>query len=173
MTLKELCQREIEDNYRITESLINLVEAEELDWEPGTGKNWLNMGQLLYHLTESCGKNFEGFITGKWDIPGLGDNDDESIEELLTGAAQHPHVTSIEEAKKLLEEDKQTALDNLAKVSEEELSSKMVQAPWESVKKPLGHQLLYMIDHLKQHKGQLYYYLKLQGKEVNSTHLWG
>ncbi len=30
-----------------------------------------------------------------------------------------------------------------------------------------------MIEHLKQHKGQLFYYLKLQGKPVNTSDLWG
>ncbi|MDE0394080.1 MAG: hypothetical protein OYK82_04805, partial [Gammaproteobacteria bacterium] len=29
-----------------------------------------------------------------------------------------------------------------------------------------------MIWHLAQHKGQLFYYLKLQGKPVNTMHLW-
>jgi hypothetical protein len=28
-------------------------------------------------------------------------------------------------------------------------------------------------NHLAQHKGQLFYYLKLQGKPVNTTDLWG
>jgi hypothetical protein len=30
-----------------------------------------------------------------------------------------------------------------------------------------------MVGHLAQHKGQLFYYLKLQGKPVNTAHLWG
>jgi hypothetical protein len=30
-----------------------------------------------------------------------------------------------------------------------------------------------MIDHLKAHKSQLFYDLKLQGKPVNTGHLWG
>jgi hypothetical protein len=30
-----------------------------------------------------------------------------------------------------------------------------------------------MLGHLTQHKGQLFYYLKLQGKPVNTGDLWG
>jgi hypothetical protein len=30
-----------------------------------------------------------------------------------------------------------------------------------------------MVEHLAQHKGQLFYYFKLQGKPVNTGHLWG
>jgi len=29
------------------------------------------------------------------------------------------------------------------------------------------------VNHLLSHKGQLFYYLKLQGREVNTMHLWG
>ena len=30
-----------------------------------------------------------------------------------------------------------------------------------------------MAEHLAQHKAQLFYYLKLQGKDVNTMHLYG
>ena len=29
------------------------------------------------------------------------------------------------------------------------------------------------VDHLKEHKAQLFYYLKLQGKPVHTGNLWG
>jgi len=37
----------------------------------------------------------------------------------------------------------------------------------------LGWHLLQMVRHLDQHKGQLFYYLKLQGEPVNTADLWG
>jgi len=30
-----------------------------------------------------------------------------------------------------------------------------------------------MVAHLEMHKSQLYYYLKLLGRDVNTSHLWG
>jgi hypothetical protein len=30
-----------------------------------------------------------------------------------------------------------------------------------------------MLAHLAQHKGQLFYYLKLMGRPVHTGHLWG
>jgi len=36
----------------------------------------------------------------------------------------------------------------------------------------LGLRLLQMIEHLKMHKSQLFYYLKLQGLPVNTMDLW-
>ncbi len=38
---------------------------------------------------------------------------------------------------------------------------------------PLGFQLHQMVRHLDEHKAQLFYYLKLQGKPVNTGDLWG
>jgi len=38
---------------------------------------------------------------------------------------------------------------------------------------PLGHRLLGMVGHLELHKAQLFYYLKLQGKPVNTMHMYG
>lgn len=46
-------------------------------------------------------------------------------------------------------------------------------APWDPTAMPLGQRLLEMVGHLKNHKGQLFYYLKLQGLPVNTTHLYG
>ena len=37
----------------------------------------------------------------------------------------------------------------------------------------LGRRLLQMVEHLNQHKGQLFYYLKLQGVPVHTGNLWG
>lgn len=36
----------------------------------------------------------------------------------------------------------------------------------------LFQQISHMIGHLGQHKGQLFYYLKLQGKDVNTMTLY-
>jgi len=49
-----------------------------------------------------------------------------------------------------------------------------VAAPWASdAKFALGRHLLHMVQHLERHKSRLFYYLKLQGKPVNTVDLWG
>jgi hypothetical protein len=84
-----------------------------------------------------------------------------------------PTVTSIAQAKQLLAEDKQLALDMLAQCSEDQLTNTQVTAPWNPSPMGLGYRLLQMVAHLDRHKGQLFYYLKLQGKPVHTGHLWG
>ena len=56
---------------------------------------------------------------------------------------------------------------------EEALDGRTMPAPWDPTERPLGEHFLGMIDHLAQHKGQLFYYLKLQGKSVNTWTLYG
>ena len=84
-----------------------------------------------------------------------------------------PAVASIAEAKKLLGEDKQLVLSLVSECSEDELATKITIAPWDQTEEILGHRLLQMIDHLKVHKAQLFYYLKLLGKPVHTGNLWG
>jgi len=91
----------------------------------------------------------------------------------LPPAAALPNVTSVEEALELLAEDRALAERCIAAAGEENLLGRRVAAPWGGPAAPLFQQLLRMIAHLTQHKGQLFYYLKLQGKPVNTMHLYG
>ena len=67
-----------------------------------------------------------------------------------------------------MQDDKRFALQMLAACSEDRLAHDKAPAPWDPTELLLGHRLLQVVDHLKQHKGQLFYYLKLQGKSVNT-----
>jgi DinB family protein len=173
MNWKELLRQEVEFNYSITQNMIDLVDDSQLEWKPSTGENWMTTGQLLMHLAISCGAPMMGYVTGDWGIPEGVDIKDLFPDEMLPTAEQLPTVGSVAEAKSNLEEDKQIALDMLEQCSDDELDNKMVNAPWDKEKTVLGRQLLYMIAHLTHHKGQLFYYLKLQGKPVNTGHLCG
>jgi uncharacterized damage-inducible protein DinB len=170
MNWTELIKSEIEDTYQVTEALIDLIDEDRLDWKPPTGSNWMTTGQLLHHLTDACGSAMRGFVTGDWGMPAEGEMTE---EDLLPPADRLPAAASIAEAKRLLAEDKQLALEMLARCSEEQLATKKVTAPWNPNPLTLGYRLLQMVGHLNQHKGQLFYYLKLQDKSVHTGHLWG
>ena len=170
MNWTDLITREIEGTYRVTDKLIDLVDPDRLDWKPATGSNWMTAGQVLHHLTDACGTAMRGFVTGEWGMPPEGEM---AEEDMLPPADKLPAVDSVAEAKRLIAEDKQLALDMLARCTEEQLDDKMVAAPWNPTELALGYQLLQMVGHLTQHKSQLFYYLKLQGKPVHTGHLWG
>ena len=173
MNWQELLKSEIESTYKITEKLMDLVDEKLLNWKPSTGSNWMTTGQLLKHLTEGCGGAIRGVVTGDWGIPAGVDPSQMPPEEMLPPAEKLATVQSVAEAKKLLAADQQIALDTLAQCAEADLATKPAPVPWDPSPMVMGHRLLQMVDHLKQHKGQLFYYLKLQGKPVNTGNLWG
>lgn len=170
---KTLLTEEIEYAYSVTEKLIDLVQETGLEWKPTSGSNWMTTGQLLMHITTSCGLAFKGFITGDWGMPEGMDMSDLPPEEMLPPAEKLPSVETVAQAKQMLADDKKTALELLINCPEEDLTNKMLAAPWDPSEMILGRHLLQMVYHLSQHKGQLFYYLKLQGKPVNTGHLWG
>ena len=174
MNWTQLLKNEIESNYTTTARLLDRVNPDRLDWKPASGSNWMTVRQLLKHLTNACGSGCRGFVAGDWGFPAGVRFEDLPPEEMLPPAEKLPGVESVEEAKMLLMEDKATALEMIDLAGEHDLSQREVAAPWApGVKSSLGYFLLQMIRHLDQHKGQLFYYLKLQGQPVSTADLWG
>lgn len=173
MTLTQILQQEAEGMYKVTEGLIRMVSAGELSWKPATGKNWMTVGQLVHHCTNACGSPIKGFVTGDWGMPEGMKVDEMPPGEMLPPAEKMPAVSSIEDALRLLAEDRKTALHYIAEAGESNLLDRRMKAPWGQVELSLFQHLSHMIEHLGQHKGQLFYYLKLMGKDVNTMNLWG
>ncbi|MFH1845806.1 MAG: DinB family protein [bacterium] len=170
----ELLKTAIESAYRATNGLVDLVDDDMLTWKPETGENWMNVGQLLMHINSSCGACCKGFVTGDWGLPPDVNMTDLPPEEMLPPAEKMPTVESVAQAREMLAADKEVALAMVAQAGEDDLNHKLTVAPWDPEREvPLGYHLLGMVNHLSQHKDQLFYYLKLQGKPVNTGHLWG
>ncbi|MCK6439900.1 MAG: DinB family protein [Planctomycetes bacterium] len=169
MTWSDLLKAEIESTYNATRGLFQLCEGNKLDWKPATGKNWMTLGQVLMHCTNACGFCCKGFVTGDWG-PMPGGND---AEAMLPPAEKLPTIKSVAEAIKLLDLDKDMALKSIAEATEKRLESERSTPPWGGPEYTLGQHLLHMIGHLAIHRAQLYYYLKLMGKDVNTHHMWG
>jgi len=168
MNWTELLKGEMESAYGASEKLLAKVTDQMLGWKPSAGSNWMTTGQLLLHLSSACGATCKGFATGDWGMP-----HDASPEGMLPPAEKMSAVKSVAECRELLKADKKTAFETLAKCSEADLASKPTPAPWDPTPLILGRRLLQMTEHLKMHKGQLFYYLKLQGLPVNTMDLWG
>jgi uncharacterized damage-inducible protein DinB len=173
MNWTELLKAEMQSTYDVTERLFTQVIDDSLEWKPATGSNWLTTGQLLKHITESCGAPCRAFVTGEWGLPERLPPGEVPPDEELPLAEAMPSVESVAQARQALEEDRRIAFEMLSTAGEDELAHRMAPTPWDSTGMVLGHRLLQMVDHLKQHKGQLFYYLKLQGKPVGTRDLWG
>ena len=174
MNWTQLLTAEIESAYTTTARLLDRVDPDGLDWKPATGANWMTAGQLLQHIATACGAGCKAFVTGDWGLPPGVKMEDLSEEEMLPPAEKMPGIESVEQAKKLLAEDKALALQMIQLAGENDLDNRKLAAPWApGVEFALGRHLLQMVLHLDRHKGQLFYYLKLQGKPVNTADLWG
>ena len=174
VTLKQMLLEEAGGTYSITEKLFHRVSDADLSWKPATGGNWMTVGQLLMHCSNfSCGRAVQGFVKGEWGLPESVEPGDLYVTQHVPPAAALPGVGSVEQALELLSNDRSLTLRCIGEVEEAELLGKRSTAPWGGVEKPLFHHLLLMIAHLAQHKGQLFYYLKLMGKDLNTSDLWG
>jgi uncharacterized damage-inducible protein DinB len=174
MNWTQLLTAELDYLYRVTEQLFEKVDDERLDWKPDAGENWMTTGQLLMHTATSNGPGFKGFVSGDWGMPDGVSLEDMEPDEMLPAAEKMPTVESVAQARELLARDRQQAFEVLQSVSEDDLANRELAAPWNPGDSfALGRHLLHSIRHSIQHKGQLFYYLKLQGKPVNTADLWG
>lgn len=169
MTLTEVLLAESEEVYAITDHLMRRVRDDDLSWTPTGGRNWMTMGQLLLHCaSHGCGKAVRGFVSGDWGPEAW----DAAEPDHVPPAMALQGVTSVREALDLLAEDRELTVTCIRRVNDIELLERMVMAPWGGPALPLCRQILRMIAHLAQHKGQLFYYLKLMGQDVGTTDLW-
>lgn len=163
MNWTDLLTSEIEEAYRATAGLMDLVDEEKLDWAPDSSVEWMSTRRLLRHLSDACGWCAENFVQDRWLAVMQGKPEDQPPTS----------VETVSEAKAELAKDKQRVLDAIATAGEEALASRRIAAPWDPTERPLGQHVLQMIGHLNLHKAQLFYYLKLQGKPVNTFTLYG
>lgn len=172
MKLVELLKQDAEGTYRAAEGIFKLVTDKELDWKPETGKNWMTVGQLMKHTSEACGSTVKGFVTGDWGFPTDTKPEDMPADAMMPPAEKMPSVQSVAEALQLLAADKKLAFQMFDKAGEQRLDTDRSAPPWGGPERSLFQHCHEMIWHLGQHKGQLFYYLKLMGKDVNTMHLW-
>jgi uncharacterized damage-inducible protein DinB len=173
MNWRELLQSEIKVNYNVADQLFDWISDKDLAWKPAGGSNWMTVGQLLMHVAVGTGPAFKAVITGDWGLPEGKDPSEMSEEEMLPPAEKMPAVETVDQAKQLLQKDMQETLDYLSRATDERLENEPAPVPWDPTGIPLGYRLLQFVIHLNQHKGQLFYYLKLQEKPVSTQHLWG
>jgi hypothetical protein len=55
MNWTTLLNASVEETTKATDALMAMVGDADLGWKPASGRNWMTTGQLLMHLTNSCG----------------------------------------------------------------------------------------------------------------------
>ena len=120
MNWTETLEREIGYTYGAAFSLMRLVSDDELDWKPdlpegAESTGWMTMGQLLEHMTSSCGWMCEAFATNSW--------------KQAEGPPSGPPTTeSVEAAIEKLKADREKALKVVREAGDERMTNEKVMA---------------------------------------------
>jgi hypothetical protein len=170
MKLSQILEQDAQGMYHAAEGLFRMVD--DLEWKPSTGTNWMSTAQLLHHCTNACGYTINGFVNGDWGLPEGVSMSDLPMEDMLPPPEKMPAVSSVDEALSMLDQDRDLCMKVLSASGRARLLAERSTAPWGGPEVTLFQHCTSMIWHLGQHKGQLFYYLKLQGKDVNTMHLW-
>jgi len=172
MKWKQLLDHELDETYRSSRNLIQLLRESDLDWKPSSGSNWMDVAQLLMHMTTACGVPTAEFVNGCDGSPEDLEANQLTLEDMLPPAEHMPRVHTIAEALQLLEKDRLMAIAALKSCPEEQLEHNTITTLWDNTPRPLGYRILQMTGHLSQHKTQLFYYMKLMGYPVNTRSLY-
>lgn len=172
MKWKQLLEHEIDETYRSSRNLINLLKESDLGWKPSSGSNWMDVSQLLMHMSTACGVPTAEFVNGCNGSPEDLEANQLTLEDVLPSAEHMPRVHTIPEALQLLESDRLMAIAALKSCPEEQLEQSTITTLWDNIPRPLGYRILQMTGHLSQHKTQLFYYMKLMGYPVNTRSLY-
>jgi hypothetical protein len=146
---------------RPAEKLIGMAPADKLGWNPGP--TFMNLGQVLAHLSDGLGGGLEMLLSGKWP----------SMEEMEVGMKlENMPSCGVQEALDKLQKDMKVLRTALDSVSEADFTNRVVSVPW-GWKAKLEIMGLSFLGHFNNHKMQLFTYLKLLGLPVNTETLYG
>jgi len=146
--------------YRPAAKLVSMVPADKLSWKPGP--TFMNLGQVICHLSLGLGGGMELLLSGKW--PPMEQMEAEMKLENL------PSCT-VQEALEKLEKDKGALRAALEGISEGDFANRIVSVPW-GMKGKIERMAVSFLEHFTNHKMQLFTYLKLLGLPVNTDTLY-
>lgn len=150
---------------KATRGLIAKVPADRLDWRPDP--SFLTMGSVVRHVAETVGEGLKAVMDGGWGIHFEGGGGG------LPPAEAFPSVRSVQEGLDLIDADWKLFEERFAKVDEKTLNAQVVKIPWMAPETTLAEYMLHTVEHLSNHRMQLFLYLRLIGLKVNTATLYG
>jgi hypothetical protein len=94
-------------------------------------------------------------------------------EDMLPPAEKFPKSNSIEEAVTEIEKDWELLKKEIGKISEEDFNNKKLNIPWMPFPMTIKEYMMQAMEHLSNHRMQLFTWLKLSGEKLNTAHLYG
>ncbi len=153
----------VEGIYKATRGLIQLTPADRLDFRPKEGL--MTTAQVLKHLATCLGAGLEMAIGNSWpDIP---------EEEMLPVVEKMPKSSSTAEALDEIDQDWELLKQEMEKITDGEFNQDKVNVPWMPFPMTYLEYMMQAMEHLSNHRMQLFIWLKLAGLELDTSHLYG
>ena len=162
MTRKEYLKY-VEGTYKAARGLIQLTPDNKLDFKPKDGL--MTVAQVLKHLASSLGASLSMAVNNSWpEIP---------EEEMLPPAEKMPKSNSAAEALEEIDRDWELLKQEFEKITDGEFNQNEINVPWMPFPMTLVEFMMQAMEHLSNHRMQLFTWLKLSGEELNTGHLYG
>lgn len=162
MTRKEYLKF-IEGYYKAARGLIKLTPGDKLDFKPMDGL--MTVAQVLKHLATCLGASLSMALNNSWpDVP---------EGEMLPPAEKMPKSNSVEEALKEIDGDWALLGQEFEKITDGEFNGNKINVPWMPYPMTLLEYMMQAMEHLSNHRMQLFIWLKLSGEKLHTGHLYG
>ncbi|MCK4762807.1 MAG: DinB family protein [Candidatus Aminicenantes bacterium] len=143
--------------------LIKLTPEDKLDFKPMEGV--MTIGQVVKHLTDALGGSLTMAINNSWpEIP---------EGEMLPPAEKMPKANSAAEAAKEIEADWELLNREIEKITDGEFNENKINVPWMPFPMTYLEFMMQAMEHLSNHRMQLFTWLKLSGEKLHTGHLYG
>ena len=162
MTRKEYLKF-IEGYYKAARGLIKLTPEDKLDFKPMDGL--MTIAQVVKHVATSLGASLAMALSNNW--PEI------SEEEMLPPAEKMPKSNSAAEALKEIDEDWVLLKQEFEKITDGEFNGNKINVPWMPFPMTLLEYMMQAMEHLSNHRMQLFIWLKLSGEKLHTGHLYG
>lgn len=153
----------VEGIYKATRGLIQITPDEKLEFKPKEGL--MTIAQVLKHVSNALGESLSMGINNTWpDIP---------ADEMLPSAEKIPKSNSAAEALKEIDQDWELLKREFDKITDGEFNQNKINVPWMPQPMTYVEFMMQAMEHLSNHRMQLFIWLKLSGEALHTGHLYG
>lgn len=162
MTRKEY-MKYVEGIFRASRGLIQLTPEDKLNFKPKDGL--MTIAQVLKHLSTCLGESLAMAIDQSWPKMPEG--------EMLPTADKLPKSNSAAEALKEIDQDWELLKKQIDRINDQEFNEKSFQVPWMPFPMTYTEFMMQALEHMSNHRMQLFIWLKLAGLNLHTGNLYG
>jgi hypothetical protein len=150
--------------YGGAESVLRAVPPSMISHRPQPAM--MSVSQLIRHMASACGGSFKFVLEFKPD-PAAAPHAEPSLDRLLG-------YETPAEALSHLGRDQSALREAVMALGEEEFQTRVIALPWApALRVPLWELGLMMVEHLSNHRMQLFQYLRASGLHIDTSTLYG